>query len=310
MTNDKTRSLAEQIEISVNTLAAETDEARRSELFLNWLNTMAKFHSYSWNNQILIALQCPSASRVAGFNTWKKLGRHVKKGAKGIAILAPCIYRQKVEPTDADSPTVQRLTGFKVAWVFDLEATEGLELPALSYGAAAGGEDLLPRLEEAARKLSVTLDYEEIQKPGVEGYSTGGRIVVRQSLSVPAKCGVIVHELCHEDLHQGENRAEAKTKTRSQRELEAEATAYVVMRHFGIEHVASNYLATYNVDGEQLLNSLETISGAAKRLITVIENPKQTQRPPQRWPSRSQKWISCRCDHGAIHLHPSPSSSV
>lgn len=156
--------------------------------------------------------------------------------------------------------------------VFDLEATEGLELPALRYGAAAGGEELLPRLEEAARKLSVTLDYEEIQKPGVEGYSTGGRIVVRQSLSVPAKCGVIVHELCHEDLHQGENRAEAKTKTRSQRELEAEATAYVVMRHFGIEHVASNYLATYNVDGEQLLNSLETISGAAKRLITVVEN--------------------------------------
>ena len=136
--------------------------------------------------------QCPSASRVAGFHTWKKLGRNVKKGAKGIAILAPCIYRQKVEPIDADSPTVQRVTGFRIAWVFELEATEGLELPALSYGAAAGGEELLPRLEEAARKLSVTLDYEEIQKPGVEGYSTGGRIVVRQSLSVPAKCGVIV----------------------------------------------------------------------------------------------------------------------
>ena len=82
------------------------------------------------------------------------------------------------------------------------------------------------------------------------------------------------HELCHEDLHQGNNRAEANTKTRSQRELEAEATAYVVMRHFGIEHVASNYLATYNVAGEQLLDSLETISGAAKRLITAIEGTK------------------------------------
>jgi hypothetical protein len=78
----------------------------------------------------------------------------------------------------------------------------------------------------------------------------------------------------HEDLHWGDNRAEAKTKTRSQRELEAEATTYVVMRHFGIEHVASNYLATYKVDGEQLRASLETISGAAKRLIAAIQGDK------------------------------------
>jgi hypothetical protein len=72
-------------------------------------------------------------------------------------------------------------------------------------------------------------------------------------------------------LHWGHNRAEAKSKTRSQRELEAGATAYVVLRHFGIEQVASNYLATYNIDGEQLKESLETISGAAKRLIAAIE---------------------------------------
>jgi len=81
----------------------------------------------------------------------------------------------------------------------------------------------------------------------------------------------VAHELGHEVLHQRENRSEAKAKTRGQRELEAEATAYVVMRHFGIEHVASNYLATYNVDGDQLRDSLETISGAAKRLIAAVE---------------------------------------
>jgi hypothetical protein len=72
-------------------------------------------------------------------------------------------------------------------------------------------------------------------------------------------------------LHQHDNRAEANKKTKSQRELEAEATAYVVMRHFGLEHAASNYLATYKVDGEELRSSLETISGAAKRLIAAIE---------------------------------------
>jgi hypothetical protein len=107
---------------------------------------------------------------------------------------------------------------------------------------------------------------------GVQGFSTGGRIVIRKSLETPAKAAVILHELSHELLHRGEDR---KTISKRQRELEAEATAYVVMRRFGIEHVASNYLATYNVDGEQLRESLETISNAAKRLIAVIEGDQQ-----------------------------------
>jgi len=95
MMNEKTRALAEQIETSINTLANETDAVRKSQTFLNWLDAMAKFSSYSLNNQILILLQRPLASRVAGFQTWRKLGRHVVKGAKGIAILAPCIYGKK-----------------------------------------------------------------------------------------------------------------------------------------------------------------------------------------------------------------------
>jgi hypothetical protein len=206
-----------------------------------------------------------------GRKTWKKLGRNVKKGAKGIAILAPCLYRSKTDPDNEDSPTVQKLGGFKVAYVFDLASTEGEPLPALQDAAADGGEELLPQLEAAAGELSVQLDYLEIAEHGVQGYSTGGRIVIGQSLSTASKCAVIAHELSHEILHQNENRSEARTKTRGQRELEAEATAYVVMRHFGIEHVASNYLAAYNVDGEQLRDSLETISGAAKQLIAAIE---------------------------------------
>jgi hypothetical protein len=129
MTNDKARALTEQIESSVNALAAETDAVRKSETFLCWLNAMANFSSYSFNNQILISLQRPSACRVAGFQTWKKLGRHVKKGAKGIAILAPCVYRKKVEADDADSLTVKRLGGFKTCWVFAQEDTEGEPIP-------------------------------------------------------------------------------------------------------------------------------------------------------------------------------------
>ncbi len=197
MTNDKARALADQIESSVNALAAETDAVRKSETFLNWLNAMAQFHSYSWNNQFLISIQCPGASKVAGFQTWKKLGRNVKKGAKGIAILAPCLYRRKADAENDDSPTVQKLFGFKVAYVFDLSSTEGEPLPTLQYAAAAGGENLLPKLEAAAGKLAVQLEYLEIPEPGVHGYSTGGRIVIRQSLSTSSKCAVIAHEIIH-----------------------------------------------------------------------------------------------------------------
>ena len=197
MINDKARALTEQIESSVNALAAETDAVRKSETFLNWLNAMAQFHSYSWNNQFLISIQCPGASKVAGFQTWKKLGRNVKKGAKGIAILAPCLYRRKADPENEDSPTVQKLGGFKVAYVFDHSATEGEPLPSLQYAAAAGGEDLLPKLEAAAGKLAVQLEYLEIPEPGVQGYSTGGKIVIRQSLSTASKCAVIAHEISH-----------------------------------------------------------------------------------------------------------------
>jgi hypothetical protein len=274
MTSDKARSLTDQIEASVNQLAAETDEARQSELFKTWLNAMAQFSNYSWNNQILIAFQRPAAStgQVAGFHTWRKLGRHVKKGAKGIAILAPCVYRKTVDETKQDSTTIKSVHGFRTVYVFCEEDTEGQPLPALTYGADSGGEELLSRLEWVTDEdLNIILDYEEIKEPGVEGYSAGGRIVIRTSLSPTAKAGVIAHELAHELLHKKDKQPDAINKNRQQRELEAEAIAYVVMRHFGIEHVACNYLATYKIDSAQLKQSLQTISTTAKFLIAAID---------------------------------------
>jgi hypothetical protein len=271
MTSEKARALNQQIESSVNALAEETDQFRKSEVFTKWLNAMAQFSHYSFHNQILISIQRPEARRVAGFNAWRKLGRYVRKGSKGIAILAPCISRKPVETDDSDTQKLQRLVGFRTCWIFAEEDTEGQPLPQLTTSAESGGEELLPRLEEASKRLNVVLDYDDGLTSGVDGFSSGGRIVVRAGLSTPAKCAVIVHELCHEDLHQGDHHLEARVKSKLQRELEAEATAYVVMRHFGIEHVASNYLATYSVDGAQLRQSLETISAAARRLIKAIE---------------------------------------
>ncbi|MFZ0592326.1 MAG: ArdC-like ssDNA-binding domain-containing protein [Bryobacteraceae bacterium] len=273
MTTDKARSLTEQIEASVNQLATETDETRQSELFKNWLNAMAQFGSYSWNNQLLIAFQrsASSTGQVAAFHAWRKLGRHVKKGAKGIAILAPCVYRKKADDDEEDSPTSKSVRGFRTVYVFCEEDTDGQPLPRLTYGAESGGDELLSRLEWVTEEeVNIILDYEEIKEPGVEGYSAGGRIVIRTSLSPTAKAGVEVHELAHELLHKRDKQPNA-TKTSQQRELEAEAIAYVVMRHFGIEHVACNYLATYKIDGTQLKESLQTISTTAKFLIAAID---------------------------------------
>jgi hypothetical protein len=121
MTTDKARELSQQIETSVNALAAETDAARRSDIFRGWLNAMGQFHNYSWNNQLLISMQCPTATRVAGFQTWRKMNRFVRKGEKGITILAPCIYkpkkreRQQDEGLEEQTHAIGTLRGFRAA---------------------------------------------------------------------------------------------------------------------------------------------------------------------------------------------------
>jgi hypothetical protein len=148
---DKARSLTEQIEASVNQLATETDEARQSELFQTWLNAMAQFFQLFVEQSAAHRLPTPRrvlrSSRRLPY-AWRKLGRHVKKGAKGIAILAPCVYRKKADDTKEDSPTVKRLSGFKTATFFVNQTPKGnLYQPsptapnpaAKNYSAASNG---------------------------------------------------------------------------------------------------------------------------------------------------------------------------
>ncbi len=274
MTTDKARELARQIETSVNALAAETDAARRSDIFRGWLNAMAQFHNYSWNNQLLISMQCPTATRVAGFHTWRKMNRFVRKGEKGITILAPCIYRSKKREESQEAEieeqahTVGTLRGFRAATIFDFAATDGEPIPSLPWKVKGDCAELLPNAEEACRELGIELEYKTITD-GAEGYSLGGRIQINETLSGSERVAVIIHELGHELLHKdAETR---KNTTRQQRELEAESTSFVVLSHFGIQHGSPFYLATYDVTPELLTQSLATISTAAKRIIELIE---------------------------------------
>src|SRR5580704_15177619 len=131
MNNDRAQELTAQITESINALCAETDAAKQSAIYRAWLSTLSRFHNYSWANCLLIWTQAPEATRVAGFHTWKSLGRFVKKGQTGIRILAPLI-RKVDEEKNSTTERVSRPFGFKTVAVFDYAQTDGEPLPELT----------------------------------------------------------------------------------------------------------------------------------------------------------------------------------
>ena len=273
VSTDKANDLKATLTAAIETLAAETDSVKQDAAFRTWLDSMSRFHHYSWSNQLLIAQQRPGATRVAGFHTWRKMGRFVTKGQKGIGIFAPVIRRfadaNEGEGTaqEAEKGT-RRVAGFRGATVFDVSQTDGEPLPAApEHNATEGGDDVLPKLELAAAAFGIRVLYQEIAG-SVEGLSIGGTVIVKASHPVPAKCGTLAHELAHELLHKGVDRG-----TKQQRELEAEATAYVVLAHFGMPSGSRFYLHGYGITGDMLTESMQQIAGAARRVIEQIEGP-------------------------------------
>jgi hypothetical protein len=273
LTTSKADSLKERMTAAITALAEETDGLKQDAAFRAYLNSMSRFHRYSWGNQILIALQSPDATHVAGFNTWLKVGRFVKKGQKGIGIFAPMKRKQgraEADTTEAElsetSTKAPRLVGFRSVTVFDISQTDGASLPERpNHNATEGGDDLLPKLEAAAEAFGIRVLYQQIAGKA-EGYSMGGTVIVEETQPVPAKCGTLAHEIAHELLHKGADRG-----TKQQRELEAEATAYVVLSHFGITSGSRFYLHSYGVTGEMLTASIQIIAGASRQIIEQIE---------------------------------------
>lgn len=248
-------------------------EQGQSETLVKYLAALAKFHTYSFGNCLLIAVQRPDATHVAGFHRWKDLGRSVKKGEKGIAIIAPMARKRQVEDESEDGPTtVRAVTGFRVVHVFDVSQTEGEPLPEF---AAASGEpgDHLPRLEELIAQEGVTLHYEPLPG-GANGVSEGGVIRVRPDLSPAETFRVLVHELAHERLHQKERRKET---TKTIRETEAESVAFVVGQAFGIDSTtrSSDYLQLWGGDKEALLQSLDHIQAVATDIIASLSGARE-----------------------------------
>ena len=223
--NNHAKQLAED---ALGKLAAAL-ESGQSEALTNYLAVMARFRSYSANNCLLIALQRPSASRVAGFHSWRKLGRHVRKGAKGIAILAPMVCKKAAADSDSEDEQT-RVFGFRTAYVFAEEDTEGAELP--QFATVSGDpRDYTERLSQFITARGITLEYSDRITPA-KGCSQDGAIVILPGMSPAETLSVLAHETAHELLHKGARRSET---TKTVRETEAEAVAFVVCHAIGLE---------------------------------------------------------------------------
>ncbi len=240
----------------------------RSDTLEDYLSVLAKFHPYSFQNSMLIACQHPNATHVAGFNAWKKLGRQVVKGAKGIAILAPCVYRSKDDDEAGDSDKKAVVKGFKVVHVFDVSQTEGEDLPQFAAIDGDPGE-LIERLELVIGQHDISLTYDYLPS-GALGVSAAGSIIIRPDLSPAERFAVLAHEFAHELLHKGERRHDT---TKTVRETEAEAVAFVVCQAIGLDSStrSADYIQLYRGTTETLAESLDYIQKTATHILALIE---------------------------------------
>ena len=277
-------------------------ELFESEKYKAYLSTMSKFHNYSFNNTLLIAMQKPEATLVAGYKAWQKnFERHVNKGEKAIRILAPAPYKIKEERDKLDPVTGEMMfdengmpqkeqvevtiPAFRAVSVFDVSQTDGKPIPELEaqelLSTVEGYEDFVQALMNVA---PVPIGFEDI--PGdSKGYfhTEEKRIAVQENMSESQTLKTMVHEVAHSMLHNKEiNRddlMEAPAKDRNTKEVEAESVAYTVCQHFGIDtsDYSFGYIAGWGSgkDMKELKSSLGTIRKTASELITGIEGALQ-----------------------------------
>lgn len=240
-------------------------EAGNSAALTMYLGTMGRFHNYSFGNVMAIAMQRPDAVRVAGFHTWKSLGRNVKKGEKAIHILAPMVGKGKDEETGEDKA---RVFGFRGVCVFDISQTEGKDLPEFAKVAGNAG-DSLSKLMRFAADSGIKVEFVD-DLGGAEGVSLGGTIKLLSGKNDAEQFAVLTHELAHELLHK-QDRKNAGGKDR--RELEAEAVAFIVGNAIGLDMntASADYIKLYSGNADALTESLDGISKAAKIILAAIE---------------------------------------
>ena len=292
---EKIKQITDKLEQGVHQIF-ESDNYRA------YLSTMAKFHSYSLNNTILIAMQKPGATLVAGYTAWQKdHDRHVKKGEKGIQIIAPSPYKVKQERDALDPKTgkpqmdaqgnplkeiieVER-PAFKVATVFDISQTEGKELPSIGVNELSGGVEGYEALFDALKATCpVPIAFEDIPS-GAKGYyhTEDHRIALQEGMSQMQTVKTLIHEMSHERMHSHEKEKPVEERlSRRSMEVEAESVAFVVGTALSAEHpelkldfsdYSFGYIAGWSSGKEtaELKASLGRIQATASEMISEIE---------------------------------------
>jgi hypothetical protein len=258
----------------------EALESGQSEVLTQYLSAMGRFHNYSFGNIMLIARQKPDATNVAGLRTWNSLGRFVKRGEKGILILAPMIGRKKTdsaaEATEDAKQTQAQLYGFRAVYVFDINQTEGKDLPTLTevQGDVGGYRERLVKFVESH---GITLNYSDKIAPA-KGLSHGGKITLLSGMQPAEEFSTLAHEIAHEMLHRGDRRT---LTTKQVRETEAEAVAFVVCQSVGLQNgtASQDYIQLWHGDANLLKESLEVVQRTSTVILGAI-SPKDAVGTP------------------------------
>ena len=285
---DRLKEITDSLEQGVKDLFS-------SGKYAEYLRMMSNFHNYSFNNVLLIHSQKPDATLVAGFNKWKdKFSRYVKKGEKGIQIIAPVVYKRKVEEIKTDPDTGAPILDkdgnaiieekeiqaarFKVVSVFDVSQTDGKPLPQLADELKGDVSHFDEFVEALKRSSPVPVEIKSMRE-NMDGYfsTTDQKIAIREGMSEVQTVCALVHEIAHSKLHNTEilNEIEENPKNNRTQEVEAESISYAVCQYYGIETAENSfgYIATWSKDKElsELKSSLETISKTSNELINDID---------------------------------------
>ena len=274
-TPHKQQTAKEAIAANVQFLSEQLEQGH-SESLTAYLTAMGRFHRYSFGNILEIARQKPQATRVAGMYAWNQLGRRIKKGERGIRILAPVIgiHRKKDAEADKDIRTQNQpvLVGFRSAWVWDISSTEGRDLPELSGQVTGDVGEYRERLMNFVIGQGITLEFKESIAPAL-GLCYGDRIVLLPGQSPAEEFSTLVHELGHSYLHRAERRINT---TKTVRETEAEAIAFVVGTTIGLNsgRNSADYIALYHGNAALLTESLEVIQKTSAVILSALETPR------------------------------------